>query len=253
MQNPNSDEVRSAVRDYYGRMAKQLSGGCCGTESHCDCSSPRNYPAEQLDVLPKDLADISLGCGNPVSEIDIRAGDTVLDLGSGGGLDCFLAARKVGPAGRVIGVDMTPEMIAKAREKAVKVGIANADFRLGQIESIPVADGEVDVVISNCVINLSPDKPAVFREMYRALRSGGRVAVSDIVTRGPMDPRIAKSLESWAGCIAGALDIEEYRRGLEEAGFADVTAAPTGGTPFSGVSQQTGGLPFSALITARKP
>jgi arsenite methyltransferase len=251
MNQPNSKDVHSAVREYYGHKAEEVSERCC--DSKCECSSPANYSADQLEALPEGLADISLGCGNPISEIDIRPGDTVLDLGSGGGLDCFLAAQKVGSSGRVIGVDMTPQMIERARANAAKIGTGNVEFRPGQIESIPVADGEVDVIISNCVINLSPDKPAVFREMHRVLRSGGRVAVSDIVTRGPMSPMVAKSLESWAGCIAGALDVEEYRRGLADAGFAEATVTPMPGTPFSGVAQKTGGLPFSALITARKP
>jgi ubiquinone/menaquinone biosynthesis C-methylase UbiE len=147
---------------------------------------------------------------------------------------------------------MTPEMIAKAQANAQKVGAPNVEFRLGQIESIPAGDGEVDVVISNCVINLSPDKPAVFREMYRALKKGGRVAVSDIVTNGPMLPMVAKSLESWAGCVAGALDMAEYRQGLIDAGFIDVAVTPTDGTPLAAVAKRLPGLPFSALITARK-
>ena len=253
MQKSNPDDIRSTVREFYARKAEEFSAGCCGSGSRCDCSSTKNYEPDQLKTLPEELGDISLGCGNPVSKIDIRAGDTVLDLGSGGGLDCFLAAEKTGPAGRVIGVDMTPEMIAKARENAKKVGAANVEFRQGQIESIPAADGEVNVVISNCVINLSPDKPAVFREMFRILQPGGRAAVSDIVSNGPMNPLVTKSLESWAACIAGALDMEEYRRGLIDAGFTDVAVTPTGETPFSGAAQQAGGLPFSALITARKP
>ncbi len=253
MPNTDPEKIHSAVREFYGKKAKGFSESCCGSGNSCSCSSASNYPTEQVQDLPEDLADMTLGCGNPVSKIDIRAGDTVLDLGSGGGLDCFLAAKKVGPGGRVIGVDMTPEMIEKARANAAKVGASNVEFRFGQIEKIPAADGEVDVVISNCVINLLPDKPAVFREMYRILRSGGRVAVSDIVTRGPMSPLVAKSLESWTGCVAGALDVEEYRRGLTEAGFADVTVTTTNGTPFSGTATRVGGLPFSALITARKP
>ena len=253
MQNTESEKIHSAVREFYGKKAKEFDASCCGSESSCSCSAPSTYPAEQVRALPEDLADMTLGCGNPVSEIDIRAGDTVLDLGSGGGLDCFLAAKKAGPGGRVIGVDMTPGMIEKARANAVKVGASNVEFRLGQIEQIPAADGEVDVVISNCVINLSPDKPAVFREMFRILQPGGRVAVSDIVTRGPMSPLVAKSLESWAGCVAGALDVEEYRSGLTEAGFADVTVTATTGTPLAGTATRVGGLPFSALITARKP
>jgi len=253
MADSNPQDIHSAVREYYARKAKSFGESCCGSGASCSCSTPKNYPAEELQTLPEDLVDVTLGCGNPIAKIDIHPGDTVVDLGSGGGLDCFLAAQKVGAGGHVIGVDMTPEMIGKARANAVRVGAANVEFRQGQIEAIPLADGEADVVISNCVINLSPDKPAVFREMFRVLRPGGRVAVSDIVTRGPMSPLVAKSLESWAGCIAGALDVEEYRRGLAEAGFTDVDVAASGETPFSGTAQRAGGLPFSALITARKP
>jgi arsenite methyltransferase len=253
MENNNPKDIHSAVREFYARKAQSFGDGCCGSSSSCSCSTPKNYPAEDLLTLPEDLADVTLGCGNPISTIDIHPGDTVVDLGSGGGLDCFLASQKVGPGGRVIGVDMTPEMIEKARANAARIGAANVEFRPGQIEKIPLADGEADVVISNCVINLSPDKPIVFREMFRVLRPGGRVAVSDIVTRGPMSPLVAKSIESWAGCVAGALDVEEYRRGLIDAGFADVAVSSTDATPFSGTAQRTGGLPFSALITARKP
>jgi SAM-dependent methyltransferase len=253
MKPTDSETIHTAVRDHYRQEAESFSSDCCGGKPTCDCVSSKNYAADDLRDLPAGLADVSLGCGNPISAIDIRAGDTVMDLGSGGGLDCFLAAQKVGKGGRVIGVDMTPEMIAKAQANAQKVGAPNVEFRLGQIESIPAADGEVDVVISNCVINLSPDKPAVFREMYRTLRKGGRVAVSDIVTNGPMSPMVAKSLESWAGCIAGALDVEDYRQGLIAAGFGDVAVTPTDGTPLASIARRLPGLPFSALITARKP
>ncbi|MGD0173051.1 MAG: arsenite methyltransferase [Anaerolineales bacterium] len=253
MTNQDTEAIHTAVRDHYRREAENFSSECCGSKAPCDCSSSKNYVADDLQGLPAGLADVSLGCGNPVSAIDMREGDTVMDLGSGGGLDCFLSAKKVGPTGKVIGVDMTPEMIAKAEANALKVGVPNVEFRQGQIESIPVADAEVDVVISNCVINLSPDKPAVFREMYRALKSGGRVAVFDIVTNGPMSPMVAKSQESWAGCVAGALDMEEYRQGLIAAGFQDVAVTPTDGTPLASVAQRLPGVPFSALITARKP
>ncbi|MGD0807549.1 MAG: methyltransferase domain-containing protein, partial [Anaerolineales bacterium] len=164
MTNQDTEAIHTAVRDHYRREAENFSSDCCGSKAPCDCSSSKNYAADDLQDLPAGLADVSLGCGNPVSAIDMREGDTVMDLGSGGGLDCFLSAKKVGPTGKVIGVDMTPEMIAKAQANALKVGVPNVEFRQGQIESIPVADAEVDVVISNCVINLSPDKPAVFRE-----------------------------------------------------------------------------------------
>jgi arsenite methyltransferase len=252
MTTHDPETIHSAVQDHYRREAEKFSSDCCGGKPKCDCASSNNYKTDQLQDLPAGLADVSLGCGNPVSAIDMRAGDTVMDLGSGGGLDCFLSAKKVGPTGKVIGVDMTPEMIALGEANAKKAGVSNVEFRLGQIESIPVADGEVDVVISNCVINLSPDKPAVFREMYRALKLGGRVAVSDIVTHGPMTPLVAKSLENWAGCIVGALDAEDYRQGLIAAGFVDVAVTPENTTPLAGIAQAVPGFPFSALITAKK-
>jgi arsenite methyltransferase len=253
MDNTDPKEIRATVRAFYARKAESFGRSCCESGARCGCSTPKLYPADQLQPLPEALGDVSLGCGNPVSETDIRPGDTVLDLGSGGGLDCILAARRTDPGGRVIGVDMTPEMIEKARGNAERAGAANVEFRLGQIEDLPLADGEADLVISNCVINLSPDKRKVFREMFRVLRPGGRVAVSDIVTRGPMNPLVARSLESWAGCIAGALDQEEYRRGLREAGFTDVALTPVKGMPFSDAAHIAGGVPFSAMITARKP
>jgi SAM-dependent methyltransferase len=252
MTNSSSEAIHEAVQEHYRKEAEKFSSGCCGTKAPCDCSSSKNYSESELRGLPENLADVSLGCGNPVSEIDIREGDTVMDLGSGGGLDCFLAAQRVGAKGKVIGVDMTPEMIAKAQANAVKAGISNVEFRLGQIESIPAAECEVDVIISNCVINLSPDKPAVFREMYRVLKQGGRVAVSDIVTNGPMSPLVAKSLENWAGCIVGALDVEEYRRELTAAGFREVEVKPEHTTPLAPFAERLPGMPYSALITAKK-
>jgi SAM-dependent methyltransferase len=253
MTNQDTEAIHAAVQDHYRQEAEKFSSDCCGSKAPCDCSSSKNYEAEQLNDLPAGLADVSLGCGNPVSAIDMREGDTVMDLGSGGGLDCFLSAKKVGPKGKVIGVDMTPEMIARAKTNALKAGVTNVEFRLGQIESIPAADGEVDVILSNCVINLSPDKPAVFREMFRTMKAGGRVAVSDIVTNGPMSSMVAKSLESWAGCIAGALDMKDYKDGLVAAGFQDVKVTPTDGTPLAEIAMRLPGLPFSALITAKKP
>jgi SAM-dependent methyltransferase len=242
--------IHTAVRERYGAIARtpQASQACC-SPSCCDGL----YPADQLTELPASVTELSLGCGDPVSLADIREGDTVLDLGSGGGLDCFLAARRVGPEGRVIGVDMTPEMLERARANAHRLNATNVEFRQGHIEALPVADGAVDVIISNCVINLSPDKPQVFREMFRALKPGGRVAVSDMVTQGPLSPRVAAGAESWSECLAGALEMEAYREGLEAAGFVDVAVKPKDGAGNALLANIAGGVPFSALITARKP
>jgi arsenite methyltransferase len=243
----SSDQIHQAVRERYGEIART---GDTGLEAaSCSCSTPRLYSDEELAELPDTVAGLSLGCGNPVSEGDLRAGDTVLDLGSGGGIDCFLAAKRVGEAGHVIGIDMTPEMLERARANAARMKATNVEFRQGQIEALPVADGEVDAVISNCVINLSPDKPRVFREMFRALRSGGRVSVSDIVTNGPMSPLISQDVENWAACVAGASEAETYCSELEAAGFVDVEVRPKDGS-FGSIPE---GMPFSALISARKP
>ena len=255
MSDITSDPIHTAVREHYGTLARTQPGNdsCCSTGC-CDSL----YPAEQVTELPSSVTDLSLGCGDPVSLADLREGDTVLDLGSGGGIDCFLAAKRIGPAGRVIGVDMTPEMLERARANAAKLNAANVEFREGHIEALPVEDGTVDVIISNCVINLSPDKPQVFREMFRALKPGGRVAVSDIVTNGPMSPLVAKGLESWSECVAGALDAKDYRGGLEAAGFVDVAVTPKDGAGLAGtvntvLAKIPAGTPFSAMITARKP
>ncbi|MBI5304738.1 MAG: arsenite methyltransferase [Chloroflexi bacterium] len=242
------DEIRSSVRDHYADIARQASS-CCGP-SACDCNS--NYPDQLANAVPEDIANFSLGCGDPITIASLKPGETVVDLGSGGGLDCFLAAQRVGPTGRVIGVDMTPEMLAKARVNAARLGVTNVEFREGYIEHLPVADGEADVIISNCVINLSPDKPQVFRDIYRALRSGGRVSVSDIVTNGELPIAVQKSLEAWGACVAGALDMQDYIGGLQAAGFVDVRVEPKGKFD-AGLSSLPVHAPFSAIITARKP
>ena len=198
------------------------------------------------------MTGFSLGCGDPISLAALQPGETVLDLGSGGGLDCFLAARQVGDAGHVIGVDMTPDMLERARTSAARMNIKNVEFREGYLESLPVEDGSVDVVISNCVINLSPDKPMVFSEVFRVLKPGGRVAVSDIVTNGPLPEAVQKDMQAWGACVAGALDMKDYILGLEEAGFTQVQVQPKNGNgnpiPVPPVAQ-----PFSATILARKP
>ena len=242
------DEIKTSVREHYADLARK-SSSCCGP-SDCDCNSL--YPKDLAAQMPDDIANFSLGCGDPITIANLQPGETVVDLGSGGGLDCFFAAQRVGSAGRVIGVDMTPEMLAKARGNAARLGVQNVEFREGYIEQLPVADGEADVVISNCVINLSPDKPQVFREIYRALKPGGRVAVSDIVTRGELPQVVKTSMEAWGACVAGALDLNEYAAGLRDAGFVDVKVEPKGKFE-AGLSLMPVHVPFSAIITARKP
>jgi SAM-dependent methyltransferase len=179
------------------------------------------YSAEELAVIPED-ANLGLGCGNPTAIAGLKAGETVLDLGSGAGIDCFLAAAKVGPRGRVIGVDMTPDMIDKARENARQAGAKNVEFRLGEIENLPAADGSVDVIISNCVINLSTDKPRVFREAFRVLKPGGRLMVSDLALKKPLPKAVRESVDVYVACVAGAMVKEDYLGAIREAGFKDV-------------------------------
>ncbi len=224
-------DIRSAVRQHYGEAAasfkpKTSSCGCGSNKAIEEDSASKLYPAAELDALPEDVTGLSMGCGDPITLAALQPGQTVLDLGSGGGIDCFMAARKVGETGHVIGVDMTAEMLEKARANQAKLGFKNVEFRLGEIEHLPVADGTVDVIISNCVVNLSPDKPQVFREAYRVLKPGGKLALSDIVTDGPLPQEIKDSLSAWAGCVAGALDVKEYIAGLEAAGFSKVDVTP---------------------------
>jgi len=222
------DEIRRSVREGYAKVAKG-SGSCCGpSRSCCGPSTPQNvsravgYSDEELAAIP-DGADLGLGCGNPIALASLRPGETVVDLGSGAGIDCFLAARRVGPQGKVIGVDMTPEMLEKARRNAASAGVSNVEFRLGEIEHLPVSDNSVDAIISNCVINLSPDKPQVFREAFRVLRPGGRLMVSDIVLDSPLPKRLLDSAAAYVGCISGASLKADYLRMMSEAGFANVT------------------------------
>ncbi len=248
MSDQMTESIHGAVREHYATIARsQGTDSCCAS----DCCGSL-YSADQLADLPSSVTELSLGCGDPVSLADIRSGDTVLDLGSGGGIDCFMAAKRTGPAGHIIGVDMTDEMLARARANAIKLHADNVEFRKGQIEALPVTDGAVDVVLSNCVINLSPDKPQVFREMYRALKPGGRVAVSDIVTNGPRLPLVSDSVEDWAACVAGALDVKDYHSGLETAGFVDVEIVPKDNPANKVLAKIPAGVPFSAMITARK-
>lgn len=219
--------IRKYVRDRYAGIAKQ-GGSCCAPKASCGCDGTAEkigrtigYSAEELQSVPQG-ANLGLGCGNPVAIVSLKDGETVLDLGSGAGFDCFLAARAVGPKGRVIGVDMTPEMVEKARENARKGGYGNVEFRLGEIENLPTADGSVDAVISNCVVNLSTAKERAFAEAYRVLKPGGRVMISDLVLSRTLPVAVAGSLAAYAGCIAGAILKEEYLRLLEKAGFRDV-------------------------------
>lgn len=226
--------VQSGVRKHYGRMAAEFtpnSTECCCTAGDRGAKNERElasliYKTSDIEMLPVDVTGLSAGCGDPVTLASLQPGETVLDLGCGGGIDCFLAAQRVGQSGHVIGVDMTAEMIDKARINKAKLRADNVEFRLGEIEHLPVADETVDVIISNCVINLSPDKPQVFRDAYRVLHPGGRLAVSDIVTDGPLPQEISDSMAAWFGCIAGALDYREYTDLIKAAGFVDVELSP---------------------------
>jgi SAM-dependent methyltransferase len=216
----NSDQTRTAVRERYGEIAR-TKGSCCGPTCCAPSADTLGYSKAELDLLPEG-ADLGLGCGNPQAIAELRAGELVLDLGSGAGIDCFLAAERVGPTGRVIGVDMTPDMLARARDNARAAGTENVEFRMGEIEHLPVADASVDVVISNCVVNLSPDKPAVYREVYRVLKPGGRVAIADIVATGELPEEVQKDLDAFTGCVAGAASITSVQRMLADAGFVDI-------------------------------
>ena len=218
------EDARVVVREKYGAIAagRHSSVGCCGAPDDASAVLEQlGYTAEQAAALPEG-ANLGLGCGNPIAHAALRPGEVVLDLGSGAGIDCFLAAREVGPTGRAIGVDMTPSMIEKARANAKKSNVANVEFRLGEIEHLPVADATVDVVISNCVVNLSPEKPQVFRETLRALKPGGRLVVSDLVLKREIGPDARADAELYCGCVAGASIREEYLQLMRDAGFRDV-------------------------------
>lgn len=223
-----NDEIRQRVRRRYAGIAR-AGGTCCASSNCCSADAPGKpdastlvgYSEDDLSAVP-DGANLGLGCGNPQAIAALKPGETVLDLGSGGGFDCFLAARQVGDTGRVIGVDMTPEMVSKARANAAKGGYGNVEFRLGEIEHLPVADSSVDVILSNCVINLSPDKPQVYRDAFRVLRPGGRLAISDVVALGKLPAAVKDSLDAYCGCVAGAVTAAEIDATLRTIGFVEI-------------------------------
>lgn len=235
--------IRDSVREYY---ANRASGSSC-------CSSDETfYPSDLIESIPTEIAEFSLGCGNPISLADIQTGETILDLGSGGGLDCFLAAQKTGETGQVIGIDMTDEMLNRAGTKAEELGLTNVEFRKGFLEEIPVEDATIDVVISNCVINLSPDKNKVFAEISRVLKPGGRIAISDIVSNGEIPEEILNMKDSWSACMAGAMSVKEFKDGLSASGFGKVKIMSIDGNQQLSDQYPVNGL-FSAAITAIKP
>ena len=251
MQTKDKEKVRQAVRESYGKIAKSVSvisqigpaESCCGTSQNAtstgvpaSCCGGLEVTTEQLSGLigysKEDIlsvpegANMGLGCGNPVALASLKPGETVVDLGSGAGFDCFLAAKQVGETGQVIGVDMTPDMLSKARMNAEKMGTNNVEFRLGEIEHLPVADNSTDIIMSNCVINLSPDKLKVYQEAFRILKPGGRLAISDIVATAPLPEEIRKNLELLAACIGGAATIDDTEKMLEKAGFQNIKITP---------------------------
>ncbi len=220
-----SEKLVTAVREKYASVAvSELSSKNEGVRAVAEAFG---YSSEELGSIPAE-ANMGLSCGNPTAMASLRAGETVVDLGSGGGLDVFLAAEKVGPTGRAIGIDMTPEMIARARQNAEKAGYANVEFHLATIDKLPLPDNSVDCIISNCVINLAPDKPAVFREIARVLKPGGRLAVSDIALKKDLPPELGEDVLAYVGCIAGAIPIEDYKKGLLDAGFSGVEVIDSG-------------------------
>jgi len=238
--NAKKTEIQAAVKQYYGQIAlasklDPSANSCCASGVAACCPTGQDstldigtkaYATEALEQLPSEVTNLSLGCGDPVTLAELQPGQTVLDLGSGGGIDCFLVSGKVGPTGKVIGVDMTEEMIATARSNQAKLGIENVEFRLGEIENLPIVDNTVDVIISNCVINLSPDKMKVFQEAFRVLKPGGKFAVSDIVTDGCLPEDVMKDLSAWASCVGGALNIDEMRQLMKAVGFVDIHVQP---------------------------
>jgi arsenite methyltransferase len=246
--------IEQVVRDQYASTARSgLSSNHDGVRAVAEAFG---YSAEELSAIPAE-ANMGLSCGNPTATANLRPGEVVVDLGCGGGLDVFLAAAKVGPTGKAVGIDMTPEMIALSRRNAAKAGVTNAEFHLGTIDNIPLPDGSADVVISNCVINLATDKPAVLREIYRILKPGGRLAVSDIALKKPLPPEIGNNLAAYVGCVAGAIQIDYYRNWLAEAGFTQVAVVDSGAdlNAYSKIEGQGGccSPPAKATATPTSP
>jgi arsenite methyltransferase len=257
------EQIHEEVRQRYGLIAETFTpttqSSCCGPtpSASSSCCTPSNSLYEtDLSNLPTDVTELSLGCGDPIALAALQPGQVVLDLGSGGGIDCFLAAQQVGPEGRVIGVDMTPAMLEKANNNKAKLAATNVEFRHGQIEALPVESDTVDVIISNCVINLSPDKAAVFREAYRVLKPGGRLSVSDIVTQGHFTPQQRTDMAGWAACLNGAEDVNDYVAAIAAAGFSDIVVEDKSGAAMSLLQSlgQVVGQPklMSARVTAVK-
>ncbi|MGA3088516.1 MAG: arsenite methyltransferase [Terriglobales bacterium] len=271
----STENIKEVVKEKYGEAALRVGRGgsaCCGSAPStasgcCDPITSNLYDASQAGQIPEEAMLASLGCGNPTALAKLNAGETVLDLGSGGGIDVLLSARRVGPTGKAYGLDMTDEMLALANENKRKSGLSNVEFLKGEIEHIPLPDNSVDVIISNCVINLSADKDSVFAEAFRVLKPGGRFAVSDVITQGDVPPEIRKSVLAWVGCVAGALEQDEYRGKLKAAGFEQVDLEPTRvyrvedareflsvqGIDVDAIGPQVDGKFLSAFVRATKP
>ena len=267
------ENVKEIVKEKYGEAALRARTGatsCCGPSTGCCGPDPITadlYARDELASIPAGAANASLGCGNPTALAELHPGEVVLDLGSGGGIDVLLSARRVGPTGKAYGLDMTDEMLALARENQAKSGLPNVEFLKGEIEHIPLPDNSVDVIISNCVINLSADKQQVLREAFRVLKPGGRFAVSDVVVRGNVPAAIRRSVELWVGCVAGAMEEQEYTEKLARAGFTEINVEPwrvyktdearsfieQAGLDYTSVAAQADGRFMSAFVRARKP
>jgi ubiquinone/menaquinone biosynthesis C-methylase UbiE len=270
----STSDLKSIVRERYGDAALRATSGdrssCCGGSCGAGTADPITsdlYSEAETAVIPKEAVLASLGCGNPTALAELREGEVVLDLGSGGGIDVLLSARRVGPTGKAYGLDMTDEMLALARENQRKSGVENVEFLRGEIEAIPLPDSSVDVIISNCVVNLSGDKRKVIAEAFRVLKSGGRFAVSDVVVRGEVPSQVRQSMELWVGCVAGALTEREFETYLADAGFEDISVEPTriyefedaraflSGAGFDSeiLAREVGGCVMGAFVRARKP